>query len=384
MGKGLSVIIPLYNQEKYIGKCIESVMNQASEHLSIIIINDGSTDDSLEICEKLARDDKRVRIITQENQGLAGARLSGIKAANTEYVTFVDADDFIIPNAYDDALEYMRDGIDLIAYEITRYFDDTREKHEYHLLEEGVYDRERIRREVYPKLIWNFEKGTPGIECSQCVRIVKRDILLDSYRRLDDNRFYYGEDWAISIPLLTRIQNMAVIPKSYYRHRQSVNNTAPVYVSSESYFDEIAHLFDFLRQAMSEECFYDFTKQLDYLYMYSVDMKKWAYNDYDFHRDFLFPFDKVPARKRIILYGAGLVGNTYFKQLSKLNYCEDVLWVDRNAEYLNDCAIKPISELDHKTQLFDYCIVAIESTKVANEVREFLISKGFDKEKIVI
>lgn len=382
--KGISVVIPVYNKEEYIEECVRSIISQGKIVQRVIVVDDGSTDGSLSICHRIKSIDDRLIIVAQKNKGPISARLKGLSLCDTDYVTFVDADDFIIPNAYDDALEYMRDGIDLIAYEITRYFDGTREKHEYHLLEEGVYDRERIRREVYPKLIWNFEKGTPGIECSQCVRIVKRDILLDSYRRLDDNRFYYGEDWAISIPLLTRIQNMAVIPKSYYRHRQSVNNTAPVYVSSESYFDEIAHLFDFLRQAMSEECSYDFTKQLDYLYMYSVDMKKWAYNDYDFHRDFLFPFDKVPARKRIILYGAGLVGNTYFKQLSKLNYCEDVLWVDRNAEYLNDCAIKPISELDHKTQLFDYCVVAIESTKVANEVREFLISKGFDKEKIVI
>ncbi len=384
MDADLTVIIPLYNQEKYIRECIESVCNQVIDGLQIVVVNDGSTDSSLEICNELARQDSRIQVITQNNRGLAGARLTGIQMAATKYITFVDADDFITPNAYDDAEEYMESDYDQIFYKITRYYDDGRVKCEKHIFEPGIYDRKRIINEIYPRLIWDFTRNTPGIECSQCVRITKKDILLDAYNRLKGKRFYYGEDWAITLPLMIHMKKLAIIDRSFYMHRLRPNNGAPEYIKSLKYFDEILKLHSFLEICMSEETEIDFVKQLDYLYIYSVEQKKWCYEDYEFHRDFLFPFDKVEHGKRIILYGAGTVGKAYYKQVRKLNYCLDIIWVDRSAERINNQDVASVTELDKmEYRNYDYVVIAIENCDIANEIRDYLIMKGYDEKRIV-
>lgn len=91
----ISVIIPCYNTEKYLSKCIESVLNQTYSNLEIILINDGSTDNSLAIMQKYAKENKKISIIDQQNKGVAYSRNLGISAANGEYVIFVDSDDFV-------------------------------------------------------------------------------------------------------------------------------------------------------------------------------------------------------------------------------------------------------------------------------------------------
>lgn len=103
----LSVIIPCYNGEKYIKKCIHSIMQQTYKSLEIIVIDDGSTDNSYQICSEIAKDDSRIQVIHQENKGLPATRKIGINISHGFYVTFVDADDWIHPQMY----EYMMNGI---------------------------------------------------------------------------------------------------------------------------------------------------------------------------------------------------------------------------------------------------------------------------------
>ena len=91
----ISVIIPIYNQEKYLSDCLDNIINQSFRDIEIICINDGSTDNSLEILEDYALKEERIRIITQENQGLAATRNRGIEIANGKYVYFIDSDDYL-------------------------------------------------------------------------------------------------------------------------------------------------------------------------------------------------------------------------------------------------------------------------------------------------
>lgn len=91
----VSVIIPVYNVEKYLARCLDSVVGQTYQNLEIILVNDGSTDRSGEICGQYAERDARIRLFTQENQGLSAARNTGLDHMNGEYVTFVDSDDYI-------------------------------------------------------------------------------------------------------------------------------------------------------------------------------------------------------------------------------------------------------------------------------------------------
>ncbi len=101
MAVKISVIVTVYNVEKYIRQCLESVINQTYRDLEIIIVDDGSTDGSKEICRKYAEKDKRARVISQENSGLSSARNTGIANATGDYIGFVDGDDFIAENMYE-------------------------------------------------------------------------------------------------------------------------------------------------------------------------------------------------------------------------------------------------------------------------------------------
>ena len=91
----VSVIIPVYNVEKYLSECLDSVVNQTLKDIEIICVNDGSPDGSAEILEEYAQKDNRIKVITQENRGVSEARNSGLKIASGEYIAFLDSDDYI-------------------------------------------------------------------------------------------------------------------------------------------------------------------------------------------------------------------------------------------------------------------------------------------------
>ena len=95
----ISVIVPVYNAEKYLERCIESILCQkTNEEYEVILINDGSTDNSLQICRRYEQKDKRIKIINQENKGVAVARNQGISVASGQFVVFIDSDDYVKPN----------------------------------------------------------------------------------------------------------------------------------------------------------------------------------------------------------------------------------------------------------------------------------------------
>lgn len=95
----ISVIIPIYNQEKYVGKCIRSVLNQTFQDFEVILVNDGSTDNSLKICQKYAKNDDRISIVDKQNEGISLARKEGFLRAKGDYICFLDSDDYLASGA---------------------------------------------------------------------------------------------------------------------------------------------------------------------------------------------------------------------------------------------------------------------------------------------
>ena len=97
----ISIIVPVYNVEKYLERCLDSILSQTFSDFELILVNDGSTDHSLEICRSYAEKDERILLIDQENRGLSAARNAGIAVAKGEYLGFVDSDDYIAQNMYE-------------------------------------------------------------------------------------------------------------------------------------------------------------------------------------------------------------------------------------------------------------------------------------------
>ena len=104
----VSIIVPVYNAEDYIKKCISSICTQSVSELQIILVDDGSTDNSLEICRQLQKNDNRIEVFHQENQGASAARNKGMQLANAEWVMFVDSDDWLNEEAFRKAIEVLK------------------------------------------------------------------------------------------------------------------------------------------------------------------------------------------------------------------------------------------------------------------------------------
>ncbi len=115
----ISVIVPVYNVEKYLEECLDSIQNQIYTDIEVILVNDGSTDNSEVICEKYCEQDKRFKLINQKNQGQSSARNVGVEASTGEFIAFVDSDDIIKINYLEKLMQYMTEDIDIVESNFT-------------------------------------------------------------------------------------------------------------------------------------------------------------------------------------------------------------------------------------------------------------------------
>ena len=115
----ISVIVPVYNVEKYLEECLDSIQNQIYTDIEVILVNDGSTDNSEVICEKYCEQDKRFKLINQKNQGQSSARNVGVEASTGEFIAFVDSDDIIKINYLEELMQYMTEDIDIVESNFT-------------------------------------------------------------------------------------------------------------------------------------------------------------------------------------------------------------------------------------------------------------------------
>lgn len=124
----ISLIIPIYNASQYLDRCLSSIMSQTYAHFECLLIDDGSTDGSLQICEQYAQKDSRIRLFHKENGGEASARNLGLQQARGEYVCWVDADDAVAPEYLSDLVQYANDDVDLVIQSLFRIEDQKERK----------------------------------------------------------------------------------------------------------------------------------------------------------------------------------------------------------------------------------------------------------------
>lgn len=166
----VSVIIPIYNVEKYLKKCVDSILSQTYSNLEVILVNDGSSDNSREICDTYAEQDNRIRAIHQKNCGVSSARNNGIKTAQGEYITFVDADDWLEPDAIKTMTNLMNQfKTDLVRTRCNIVMGDVK-KIRKERIGTGLYEGESLK-----KLQYAAAKG--DIYCYSWLLIVKTDLL---------------------------------------------------------------------------------------------------------------------------------------------------------------------------------------------------------------
>ena len=186
----LSVIVPIYNAAPFLEKCINSIIKQTFRHMEIILVDDGSTDNSLEICKRYQGMDIRIKVISKENGGLISARKAGISEADGELIGFVDSDDWIEEDMYEELVKcYVQTGCDLVSSGIIRdYESPQRTVRVMDHYEEGLY--EHLGDEIYPSMLYSREHCDYGLYSTLVNKLFKKDKLAAVYEGIDEAVFY--------------------------------------------------------------------------------------------------------------------------------------------------------------------------------------------------
>ena len=146
----ISVIVPVYKVEKYLHRCVDSILVQTYTNLEIILVDDGSPDRCGAICDEYAAKDSRIRVIHQENGGLSAARNAGLDVCSGEYIAFVDSDDWLDPEMYAVMMAQVREyGCDVVMCDCVKEFPD-RPRLYTHDIRPGFYDRAALETEYFP------------------------------------------------------------------------------------------------------------------------------------------------------------------------------------------------------------------------------------------
>jgi glycosyltransferase involved in cell wall biosynthesis len=216
MSNKITVIVPVYNVEKYLSRCIESIINQSYQYLEIILVNDGSTDSSLAICEKYKILDSRIIIISQNNKGLACARNSGLKIATGDYVGFIDSDDRIDLNMVSSFVCIIKKmSPDIILSNILHYETGNTK---YKIVRNEIpYNIELRKKEIEQYLLKPFYGGEMGIIPSCCTKVYSTSFLKKN-NLLFDESLKRAEDYWFNFFVFKNASNAYVIDKAFYHY----------------------------------------------------------------------------------------------------------------------------------------------------------------------
>ena len=211
-----SIIVPVYNVEKYLRECIDSLINQTYKDFEIILVDDGSPDNSPQICDEYAKNDNRIKVIHKENGGVTSARKVGANSATGDYIVCVDADDWV-ENTYleefSNAIEI--DNSDVVCCE--DYVDNGIEKvYKPMSYKEGLYKREDIEKEIFPVLI--EDENCRYFSNAVAIKAVKRGHFV-KYQNLVDDEIRIGEDAAVIKPCIYEANSLYIIKKPLYYYR---------------------------------------------------------------------------------------------------------------------------------------------------------------------
>lgn len=210
----VSVIVPVYNGESYLDRCIKSIMNQSWKRLEIILVDDGSVDGSPGLCDCYAETDSRIRVIHKKNGGLMSAWMTGVEASTGEYLCFVDCDDWV-DLCMVEALAEMATGgpgeVICCNFVIERPDGTTQHRHE---LPPGIYEGRVLESEVKSHLLGNERRA---VSMSRCMKLFSRELITDNMRYCNQ-RIRMGEDVNIVLPALCDCRRLVILKDALYYH----------------------------------------------------------------------------------------------------------------------------------------------------------------------
>lgn len=386
-GPLISVIVPVYNTGQYLGKCLDSILSQTYCNIEVIIINDGSSDNSLEIAQSYAEKDNRIRLFNQENQGIMQVRIKGIGQANGKYIGFVDSDDWIEPDMYEKLVGYMLQyDCDLVTSDAKIHRLDGTSIIGFDNYAKGLYTN--LARDIFPSMLYDYTIKWRAMRSYLVSKLFRKAILDEVITNLDKDIFY-DEDTVILCAYCLACKKIFISRDINYHYvlregsatqkvrKNEAQNMFQVYHSLETMFEASQHPVVFRKQ-LKQYMFVLIERLLRGL----CNINLWECSDWDFSA-----YHMIFGR-RIVIYGAGNYGRGLYKELVRCNYYDKIVaWVDKN--YMTACRwedehpeefmgkfmreVKPIEAI--RDIEFDYIAIAIANESISYEVKKELQEK---------
>lgn len=267
----VSVIIPVYNIEKYLAQCLESVCNQTLQEIQVIVVDDGSTDGSAAICQDfVARYPGILEYYHKENGGSASARNMGLEHARGEYIGFIDSDDWVEPDMYEKMYcTAVEQNVDMVFCRV--FEDECPGAYEYIFPREGFFSLEDMKKEIFPYLLPSVTaKGNfRNLRWCNWLRICRRSIIEENHIRFYD-KSRRCEDLGFSVACTIHSKNYYYLNESLYHNRPNAASKSRNY--SKEMWKSIRELMKYLQQLTAGCAEYDFSHAMDVCVFYFCTM----------------------------------------------------------------------------------------------------------------
>lgn len=257
----VSVIIPIYNVEKFLPRCIDSVRNQTLKDIEIILVDDESPDNCPQMCDEYKKKDERIKVIHKKNGGLGYARNSGMNVATGKYIAFVDSDDYIDLDMY----EIMYNAAEENDADFV-WVDNYKESldgqilnpHTKQPMHDGYYERQELREAIlYPQFgMLPQDGGDKYVSCSACRNLYKTEIIRKYDLKFESERKYSSEDIVFNLDYMIYAERAYVINKKFYHYITNNNSLTQSYKANR--FEKEIILYKELERRLREKGIWDY------------------------------------------------------------------------------------------------------------------------------
>ena len=271
----ISIVVPVYNVEELLPRCVESIIAQTKENIEIILVNDGATDGSGIVCDTYAKKDQRIKVIHKPNGGLTSAWKAGAEAAQGAYLGFVDSDDWIDADMYErmweSAVKYDSDVV--VCGLVFDYEDPSMEKRqEISDFQKEFYDRKELET-VFPTLINDGRFFGRTLQPARVTKLYRR-ALVEKNMSLCHESVSVGEDMQLTLPALLDAKSMSVV-KDFYPYHYWFNQNSMTGKFDPNYLDKIKVMEKRLKEISDLKGVFDFKPQItnDFLGLAVIGLK---------------------------------------------------------------------------------------------------------------
>lgn len=364
----ISIIIPVYNAEKTIQRCLESVLCQTFKSIEIICVNDGSTDNSLQVLRDYEQKDKRIVIIDKENGGSNSARKAGLNVAQGEYIGYVDSDDWVESSMYEELYNcIIKKDVDMVCSGFIREGNYISE--EYDSISQGKYDAEK-KKKLLDNIIFNMDKFDLGISGALWSKLFKKSIMLKAQKRVPDS-ITIAEDKMIVLTYALYCESVYVVKKAWYHY--VINSTSLTQKPNPNYLENVNEVYKYFLSLYEESDFTDNMRVQSELYItqllikginsrmgFSIKNLMWITSDWS---------KNLRTNSRILVLGKGELAKTYIRQ------------IENNNDIFLAGAVDEIKDIEK--YIYDYILIAYKDKQVSERINEQLLKMGILQDKII-